>query len=237
MNTQTNSLNNIVAVVPAAGIGTRIKSDIPKQYIKLGQKTILEYTIDKLLMVKQIKKIIIVIDALDSYFASLPLINHPKVVVTHGGKNRSDSVLCGLNLADNDDWVLVHDAARPCVMLEDIQLLINRVLTAQKGGILATRVTDTIKKVNNKNSDEIVETVDRELLWAAATPQMFNVGELKASLESAYAKGVAITDEASAIEYSGGAPLLVECRRDNIKVTRNEDLALARFYLMEQGYL
>lgn len=238
MNNVTNiQKGNIVAIVVAAGIGSRIDLNIPKQYIKLGKFTILEYTINKLLASPLIDKIVVVINQQDTFFSSLPIANHEKIQVTYGGKNRSDSVLCGLELLEESDWALVHDAARPCITHEDISLLIKTVLSRQQGAILATRVTDTIKKSLGYESDQIEKTYDRCLLWAAATPQMFNAGELKDSLLMAFNHDVIITDEASAIEYTGGTPLLVECRRDNIKVTLMEDISLARFYLKEQGCL
>ncbi len=156
---------------------------------------------------------------------------HDKIKVTIGGETRAESVLAGLHLLNDNQWALVHDAARPCVCHDDITQLIDIVLNAQQGGILATRVSDTIKRAY-QNNDNIIEcSEDRNYLWAAATPQLFKANELKSCLQQALDNHMTITDEASAIEYCGGHPLLVECRRDNIKITRPEDLALATFYL------
>lgn len=227
----------LMAIVPAAGIGTRMNSPIAKQYIKLGSLTVLEYTLDKLLTFPLIEKIIVVLHPNDSYFQNLSVSNHKKIHITYGGENRSDSVLAGLKLLDNHDWVLVHDAARPCILHSDINKLVNQVLIyEQNGGILATKVTDTIKRSSIDKNNYIAETCDRSLLWAAATPQMFNVQDLRDNLSKAITLGLTITDEASAMELAGKFPKLIECRRDNIKITRQEDLALAAFFLKEQGY-
>jgi 4-diphosphocytidyl-2-methyl-D-erithritol synthase len=177
----------------------------------------------------------VVISPEDKFFNTLELASQDNVKVAYGGKTRADSVLAGLNLVNDNQWALVHDAARPCVTHEDITKLINRVLLENKGGILATPLSDTIKQAYTDNPNIINHSVDRTYLWGAATPQLFNAGELKTCLNKALKNNVAITDEASAIEYCGGHPLLVECRRDNIKITRPEDLNLASFYLTNQN--
>lgn len=226
----------IVAIVPAAGIGSRMHNPLAKQYIKIGALTILEYTLHKLLAFPLITKIVVVLHPQDKLFHSLSLAQHEKITTTIGGDNRSDSVLAGLMLLDDNDWVLVHDAARPCVSHSDITNLITQMLIDNKGGILATRVTDTIKKASANAINCIESTCDRSLLWAAATPQMFNVKKLRTNLSRALEQQLTITDEASAMEIAGEQPKLIECRRDNIKITREEDLALAKFYLQEQGF-
>ncbi|XKM13953.1 2-C-methyl-D-erythritol 4-phosphate cytidylyltransferase [Orbaceae bacterium ac157xtp] len=234
----SNQLNDkIVAIIVAAGNGTRMQHELPKQYIKLGYFTILEYTLEKFVNMAQIDRIIVVINEKDHYFNKLAISAHPKMTIAYGGKNRSDSVLAGLNMLQNDEWALVHDAARCCVTQTDIEKLIEAVLTKNQGGILATRVTDTIKKSVSEDSDLIKQTIDRQQLWAAATPQMFKAGDLKQGLLKAIHENRAITDEASAIELINGKAQLVTCRKDNIKVTHNEDLALAKLYLQEQGLL
>lgn len=231
--------SSVIAIVPAAGSGQRMGSALPKQYIKIGQATILEYTLQKLLTLPEISKIIVVISPDDSYFPSLNVAKHPKITTAYGGKTRSDSVFAGLALVNADDWVLVHDAARPCVLHQDIKKLIETVTEYDCGGILATKITDTIKKMVNEASEQpkIDLTCDRQFLWAAATPQMFKANLLKECMEKAQQDQIALTDEASAIEYCHGQPLLIECRRDNIKVTHQEDLPLATLYLQEQGYI
>ena len=226
-----NSTNNIVAIVPAAGIGCRMNNQIPKQYLKIGSMTVIEHTLNKLLSHPKITQVIVVINREDVIFKTLEVALHDKIKVTIGGETRAESVLAGLHLLNDNQWALVHDAARPCVCHDDITQLIDIVLNAQQGGILATRVSDTIKRAYQNNDNIIEYSEDRNYLWAAATPQLFKANELKSCLQQALDNHMTITDEASAIEYCGGHPLLVECRRDNIKITRPEDLALATFYL------
>ncbi|OCG70021.1 2-C-methyl-D-erythritol 4-phosphate cytidylyltransferase [Gilliamella sp. Occ3-1] len=229
-----NNLNDIIAIVPAAGVGCRMNSQIPKQYLKVGSKTVLEHTLNKLLTHPQIAQVIVVISSEDNIFNTLSIAQHDKIKVALGGKTRADSVLAGLKLLNDEQWALVHDAARPCVTHCDITRLIETVTTKKQGGILATRVSDTIKRACQNNDTIIDYSEDRTYLWGASTPQLFNAGELKSCLQKALNDHVAITDEASAIEYCGGHPLLIECRGDNIKITRPEDLALATFYLTKQ---
>lgn len=229
-----NNSSNIIAIVPAAGIGSRMKSQTPKQYLKIGSMTILEHTLHKLLSHPRISQIIVAIHAQDHFFATLPIATHPAINVVHGGSTRADSVLAGLNILSDEQWALVHDAARPCVDHNDISRLINTVFETQQGAILATRISDTVKRAYQTNDNVIESSEDRTYLWGAATPQLFKVGELKSCLKHALNNHISITDEASAIEYAGGHPRLVECRRDNIKITHPEDLALATFYLTNQ---
>lgn len=226
-----NNAIKIKAIVPAAGIGFRMNSQIPKQYIKIGTMTILEHTLNKLLNHPKIDKVIVAISPKDDLFNTLSVATHPKISVVLGGATRANSVLAGLQSLDDNDWALVHDAARPCVDKEDISRLIETVINSQRGGILAMRIYDTIKRAFHDNDTVIENSLDRNYLWGAATPQLFKVAELKSCLQQALNNHVAITDEASAIEYCGGHPLLVECRRDNIKITCPEDIALATFYL------
>ncbi|RKS87088.1 2-C-methyl-D-erythritol 4-phosphate cytidylyltransferase [Orbus hercynius] len=231
---------SIIAIVPAAGGGQRMNMSLPKQYIKIGQATILEHTLHKLLSLPLISRIIVVISPDDHFFTTLAIASNPRISFTHGGSTRAQSVLAGLTLVNDDSWALVHDAARPCVTHADIKKLVDAVIQANCGGILATKVTDTIKQSSHQSNIDfptIIKTCDREYLWAAATPQMFKAKLLKESMLKAKEDGVSLTDEASAIEYCHGQPLLVECQRDNIKVTRPEDLPLATLYLQEQGYI
>ncbi|WP_392565875.1 2-C-methyl-D-erythritol 4-phosphate cytidylyltransferase [Utexia brackfieldae] len=225
---------SIVAVVPAAGFGTRMNSAQPKQYLKIGHKTIIEHTLDKLLTCEAISRVIVAVSAKDPIFASLTVAQDSRVQQVIGGDNRADSVLAGLNYVADDEWALVHDAARPCITHEDIHKLIDQVFAVGRGGILAMPIFDTVKLASAAHQQVIDKTLDRNYLWAAATPQLFTASELKASLTKALTEHANITDEASAIEYCGGHPLLVLGRRDNLKVTRPEDLALATFYLAQQ---
>jgi len=156
-----------------------------------------------------------------------------------GGKERCHSVLNGLNaLSDSaltDDWVLVHDAARPCVRQQDLRLLIDTLADHAVGGLLGRPVHDTIKKTDARGV--VTGTVERDCLWHAYTPQMFRYGLLRAALTKALEDGYEVTDEASAMEHAGHRPLMVEGHADNIKITRPEDLPLAEYYLQQQGRL
>lgn len=222
-------------IVPAAGVGRRMGADHPKQYLSLLDKTVCEHTLLRLLSVPGISKVVVCVSPEDTWWPKLSLKDDPRIVAVDGGKERCDSVLNGLHylrtLAADSDWVLVHDVARPCVRVTDIETLIGQAGAHSCGGILATPVRDTLKRADA--SQEIADTVDRSQMWQALTPQMFKVGELTHALESALAEGVTITDEASAIEWAGGKPLLVEGHPDNIKITHPNDLSLALLFLKQ----
>ena len=222
-------------VVPAAGVGKRMQADRPKQYLPLKGKTVLEHTLTRLLEAGVFTKIAVAISAEDPYWPELEISKHDKVLTAAGGKERADSVLSALlaiqTQADADDWVLVHDAARPCVTVADICKQIDELKQHPVGGILALSSHDTLKHVNNL---DITKTLDREYIWRALTPQMFRYAALRDALQDAAAKNLAVTDEASALELQGLKPRIVEGRTDNIKITRPEDLALAEFYLEHQ---
>ena len=229
------------AVVPAAGVGKRMLADRPKQYLPLRNKTVLEQTLLRLLTVKTPSTqeplfvgVIVAITEGDPYWPELCVSRDERVLTAPGGKERADSVLSALALitdrAAADDWVLVHDAARPCVTHDDIHALIAQLKDEVVGGILALASHDTLKQVNAK---QITASIDRSSVWRALTPQMFRYQLLKEALTQTIGNPV-ITDEASALELLGYKPLIVEGRPDNIKITRPEDLALATFYLEHQ---
>ncbi len=223
--------HTIAAIVPAAGVGSRMKYSAPKQYITLAGKTILEHTLAKLAKLSQLDKIIVVVSDDDPFYEQLPQVDK-RIVRASGGKERADSVLNGLLTlhADPPDWVLVHDAARPLVNTTDIEHLIQQCLSADEGGILATKVKDTIKRGDTHSE----QTVPRDDLWQALTPQFFKYMDLTNALQGALAQQVAITDEASAIEWAKKPVKLVPGRSDNIKITTPEDLDLAHFLLQKQ---
>ncbi len=225
-----DSSPDVIAVVPAAGIGSRMQTECPKQYLQIGGKTILEHAVASLLAHPRIGHVIIAISPTDSWFASLPLASNPRVTVVNGGGLRADSVLAGLQAADGAQWVLVHDAARPCLHQDDLANLLAITHTSKTGGILAAPVRDTMKR-GEPGKPLIAHTVEREDLWHALTPQLFPLELLRSCLLRALNEGATITDEASALEYCGFHPELISARADNIKVTRPEDLALAAFYL------
>ena len=222
-------------IVPAAGVGKRMNTNCPKQYLSLSEtQTIIEHTLTRLCDAQIFEKIIVAISVDDGYWNDLPISKHEKIIRAKGGKERADSVLNALieieNQAAENDWVLVHDAARPCITSEDIEKLIFELKDDEIGGILALSSHDTLKDVDGV---QILSTHDRNRIWRALTPQMFRYGALRNALEINQGND-AITDEASALEIQGFSPKIVEGRSDNIKITRFEDLALAQFYLAQQ---
>jgi len=218
----------IAAIMPAAGIGSRMQASLPKQYLQLHGKTILEHSVAKLKSVPAIGPLWLALASDDPYYDTTPLA-HSDITRVKGGAERMHSVLNALHFIDEHHfpWVLVHDAARPLVRKSDIEHLITRCITEGEGGILACRVRDTMKR----GESFVAETVSREHLWHALTPQLFPTALLKAALRDAVQAEVHVTDEASAMEWAGHKVLLVEGHSDNIKITQPADLALAAFYL------
>jgi len=212
-----------------------MNADRPKQYLELAGKTVIEHTLYRLLSADVFAAVAVAISVEDPYWPELDVSVHEKVITAAGGKERADSVLSALksirDLASDNDWVLVHDAARPCITATDIHFLIDSLMDDPVGGILALSSHDTLKNVQ---SGSILGTLDRSHIWRALTPQMFRYGSLKQALEMAEGNP-AITDEASALELQGLQPKIVEGRPDNIKITRPEDLALAQFYMEHQN--
>jgi 2-C-methyl-D-erythritol 4-phosphate cytidylyltransferase len=196
----------------------------------MGDKTILEHSVAALLAHPRVTRVVIAISPGDARFAALPLANHPHITVVDGGTERADSVLAGIRAAGEAPWVLVHDAARPCLHQDDLARLLALSDTSPIGGILAAPVRDTMKRAE-PGARAIAHTVERVDLWHALTPQFFPRELLHDCLTRALNEGATITDEASALEYCGYHPVIVEGRADNIKITRPEDLQLAEFYL------
>ncbi len=221
------------AIVPAAGVGSRMKQAIPKQYLKINNKTILDHTLDILSSHDSIQGIAVSISKNDDYWPNHQTINNTPIITAEGGAERFESVFNALKAIKDkcniNDWVLVHDAARPCLSLDDMTKLINKVKDDDIGGLLAVPVRDTMKRANSYG--KILHTTERQYLWHALTPQMFRYGMLYDAIESAIKNKNDITDEASALEAKGYQPLLIEGSAQNIKITRPEDLALAEFYL------
>lgn len=228
------SFTQYFAVVPAAGVGKRMQADRPKQYLPLQNQTVIEHTLTRLLQADVFTTIAVAISVEDPFWSELKLSKHSQILTAPGGKERADSVLSALKSLENqasvDDWVLVHDAARPCITAGDIHKLIETLKNDATGGILALPSHDTLKQVDGFN---IQRTLDRRTVWRALTPQMFRYGVLKQALEQT-AGNLAITDEASALELTGLPAKIVEGRPDNIKITQPEDLLLAQFYLEQQ---
>lgn len=225
------------AIVTAAGSGKRFGSEIPKQYCKVNGKSVLAHTLDKLLNYEYLSKVIVVIAPNDLYWGETSYSLHPKVLSVLGGKERYHSVMQGLaalqGIAAEDDWILIHDAARPMIRHADLDKLISALQHHPIGGLLATPVKDTIKQV--ELTRHVAQTLDRTQLWHALTPQMFRYQSLILALKAAIASGYEVTDEASAIEQFGGQPLIVEGSADNIKITHPSDLGLAEYLLNQQS--
>jgi 2-C-methyl-D-erythritol 4-phosphate cytidylyltransferase len=224
------------AALPAAGTGTRLGAGIPKQYLQLRGRAILEWSLERMRSHPLVEGVAVALAPGDLLWNKLGLASAPNVMVTAGGAERCHSVLNCLHRLARDaapgDWVLVHDAARPCVRREDIDALIDAVREHPAGGILALPARDTLKRADAANG--IAETVERHGLWHALTPQLFRLGPLTAALESAIASGRIVTDEAQAMELAGSRPLLVRGHSDNIKITHGDDLALAELFLAQQ---
>ena len=231
----TSSLNySITAIVPAAGVGSRMKADRPKQYLLLNDKTVLEHTIEQLLAYPAIDKVIVSVSDTDPYFNDLTVAKNKRVIRVSGGSERADSVLSGLAYTKDNhlsEWVMVHDAARPCIRHSDIDKLIKNVIPSHIGGILGSPVRDTMKQATFEQ--QINKTIDRSVLWHALTPQLFTTELLYTALKTGLEQGLSITDESSAIEFMGYQPKLIQGRSDNLKITQPEDLELAEYYLQK----
>lgn len=222
-------------VVPAAGIGQRMKAECPKQYLKINNRFILDITLSRLLDNAPFKGCMVSLNPADHWWPDSESSQDDRIQSCTGGKERADSVLSALHAlaeqADESDWVLVHDAARPCLHADDLSNLIDTLSEHPVGGLLAAPVADTLKLADDGAPPEVAQTVDRSRFWRALTPQMFRFGALRAALESCLENNQPVTDESSAMEFSGKMPVLVEGRPDNLKITVPSDLALAEFIL------
>lgn len=229
------SRGQFTVVVPAAGVGKRMRSSCPKQYLTIANKTILELTVQRLLSHENIAHVIIALGENDQYFPCTSLANNKAISCVVGGKERVDSVLAGLQQlnASQEQWVLVHDAARPCVRHQDLTRLITYCLERDHGGILASPVRDTMKQATAEQL--VARTLERSSMWHALTPQMYKTAELTTAVTSALAQGITITDESSAMEALGYVSGLVSASSDNIKITQPEDIFLAEFILNQQA--
>nr|WP_288498876.1 2-C-methyl-D-erythritol 4-phosphate cytidylyltransferase [uncultured Pseudomonas sp.] len=215
------------AVIPAAGIGSRMRADRPKQYLQLAGKSILEHTLHCFLDHPGLRGVVVSLAEDDPFWPSLACARDGRIHTAAGGAERADSVLNALLRltelgAGEQDWVLVHDAARPNLAQSDLDLLLAELAGDAVGGLLAVPARDTLKRVGSDG--RVRETIDRSVIWQAYTPQMFRLGALHQALAEALVSDVAVTDEASAMEWAGHAPRLIEGRADNLKVTRPEDL-------------
>ena len=224
----TNS-KPVWAVIPASGVGRRMHSERPKQYLSFGGKTIIEHTLDRLLNCPHIHGAILVLQADDAYWPELNYQAVKPLYLATGGKRRQDSVINGLSVLNDrfkHAYALVHDAVRPLVSDQDLNHLIASLNHSECGAILATPLFDTIKRQNK--ASKIQKTIDRQGLWRALTPQLFKAEILQQALQQARINRQIMTDESVAMEALGYQPLLVEGSAENIKITRPDDLRLAQ---------
>jgi len=234
--------HSIWAIVPAAGIGKRMQSATPKQYLPLNNRPVLEHTVNALLQNENVCGLVIALQADDVYWPEINVSSQKPLLRTTGGIERADSVLNAINALFNyegfdaaSDWVMVHDAVRPCVRQQDIDKLVSEVGEDHNGGLLALPVRDTMKRQRVDVSPASVDaTVERENLWHALTPQYFPAESLRNALQTALQDKLGITDESSSMEQAGFSPKLVHGHEDNIKITRPDDLRLASLYLQSR---
>lgn len=235
MNTLSTSLPRYFCLIPAAGVGVRMAAACPKQYLALGGHSILQHSVTAFLQQANIDHVFVVVSSDDAYVATALQADSRLTVLYCGGATRAQTVIKGL-LAMRaqvapQDWIMVHDAARPGIHPELIRRLIAAVGDEDVGGLLALPVADTVKMQTSDSARRQVKTIPRTGLWLAQTPQMFRHAQLLAALQNSD-PAVEITDEASALEALGLTPLLVEGHWCNTKITRPADLALVENFLL-----
>lgn len=218
-------------IIPAAGTGSRMQTSIPKQYLMLLSKPLITWCINLFCANSRITKVYLALDPNDQTWNDSFFSHHKLNILRTGGETRSQTVLNTLNaiVVDDDDWVLVHDAARPGLSHDLLNKMIDVLENDEVGGLLAIPVADTLKRADLHQS--ILKTEPREHLWQAQTPQMFRYGLLKKALKKTNDSGLKATDESQAIEYLGLKPKLIEGELRNLKVTYPQDLLLAEAIL------
>ena len=229
--------NRLWVVIPAAGIGKRMGVDIPKQYITVCDKAIIEHTVEKFTSRNDLQGSLVALSNSDQHWSTLELSKNNKITTVTGGEERYKSVynaLCSLkNKADDDDWILVHDAVRPCITTSEIdQFIADLDHLNGIGGILALPCFETMKKANTNH--EIEETIDRKFIWHAQTPQMFRYKKLFLAIEKIMNENIFITDEAMAMELAGYKPMLIQGTHSNIKITDQNDLKYLESFLRQE---
>ena len=229
--------NRLWVVIPAAGIGKRMGVDIPKQYITVCDKAIIEHTVEKFTSRNDLQGILVALSNSDQHWSTLELSKNNKITTVTGGEERYKSVynaLCSLkNKAGDDDWILVHDAVRPCITTSEIdQFIADLDHLNGIGGILALPCFETMKKANTNH--EIEETIDRKFIWHAQTPQMFRYKKLFLAIEKIMNENIFITDEAMAMELAGYKPVLIQGTHSNIKITDQNDLKYLESFLRQE---
>ena len=221
------------ALIPAAGRSVRFGGTMLKQYTYLMGQPVMAHSITAVRKHPLIEHVTVALAPDDGIYHDLIRPNYPDVTTVTGGDNRAQTVMNGLEFIQENDpeceWVLVHDAARPCLSAASLDQLLSRGLLSESGAILAVPVSDTLKLADE--NDLIASTVERSSYWTAQTPQLFRLDQLHTNLESSLASGFIPTDEAAAMEFAGVHPLMVKGSNSNIKITGSEDLALAEFVL------
>ncbi|KAB7627942.1 2-C-methyl-D-erythritol 4-phosphate cytidylyltransferase [Alkalilimnicola sp. S0819] len=227
----------IWAVLPAAGIGRRMGAAIPKQYLNLRDRPVIHWSLDALLEHPRVHGAVLALAAEDTHWEALAYGHDKPVHRVRGGAERAHSVLNALRFlaqrGAGEDWVLVHDAVRPCLDLAELDALLDQGLSSEHGALLAVPVRDTLKRADR--GGHVAQTVQREGVWHALTPQLFPLCRLLQALEAAMTAEALVTDEASAMERAGYQPRLVEGRATNLKITRPADLDLAAAILEYRG--
>lgn len=220
--------------MPAAGSGRRFGRELPKQYMPLAGRTVIEWSLAPFLADARCAQVVVAVPAGDESFTRLPVARDGRVSTVVGGAQRADSVLAALQSiqAPDDEWVLVHDAARPCVSRAQVDALLEGAAADPVGGLLAVPLADTLKR---EEAGRVAETPPRDSLWRALTPQMFRLGALRAALQAARDAGRVPTDEAQALEWQGRSPRLVSGSALNLKITTAADLDLAAAILLQHG--
>lgn len=220
----------IWAVVPASGIGNRMKAGQPKQYLSYQGKSILEHTLDRLFSFSRLDGVMLVLNQDDNYWQSLSYQAPKELCIAVGGEERIHSVLNGLlqlqSMLNDDALILVHDAVRPLVTTEELERVVNAALLGEDGALLAVPLADTLKQ-QQTNTESVAQTVPRDYLWRALTPQVFTLGRLREALRLSIARGELVSDDSAAMERAGYHPRLVMGSASNIKITLPEDLGMA----------
>jgi len=232
-------MNNFVAIIPAAGDSSRYSGEVPKQFLKVDGRTVLELSIKPLLDFSECLGVCVLVPSEDQYHKALEIKDNTKIFLVEGGTSRIDSVSKGVKFWQQSelsyDYILIHDAARPCLRSSDVQQLLDSIDSEVDGVVLGIPCSDTIKKVSAEGS-LVLNTLDRSKLWRAFTPQIFRKEVLqKNALEENIEKE--FTDEASLVEANGGKLKMVKGFEDNIKLTFSEDLGLIKSILSSQGRL
>ncbi|HEX5755816.1 MAG TPA: 2-C-methyl-D-erythritol 4-phosphate cytidylyltransferase [Arenimonas sp.] len=221
------------AILPAAGRGARFGAELPKQYLQIAGRSLLEHSVRGVLASSDVDGVMVALAPDDAHWPGWREIDGRPIYTCIGGNERADSVLAALQAlpatVSDEQWVLVHDAARPCLRPRDLERLLQVGKTDPVGALLAAPVRDTLKRADHLGHSQSTEP--REWLWRALTPQLFRRGGLTRALTAALKAGARVTDEAMAMERLGLRPCLVEGSEDNLKVTTPADLALAEFVL------